>query len=181
MSDYKNIVYLCRKKDRRAQLEFYMMFYKSVYNSCYRILGNPQEAEEVMQESFLKVLEKTTLLQEDAAIMERFLKRIAINQAIDLYRKRQMEFIELDPRYDCSEEPEEENMELQLETIRQTLRQLPEGYRIIFTLHTLENMSYEDIARQLHLSASTVRSQYTRARQKLIVLLQKQHIHENAD
>ena len=98
MNSYKVIVNRCRKRDRRAQLEFYMMFYKSVYNSCLRILGNQQEAEEIMQESLLKVLNKPELIEEDALSTEKILKRIAINSSIDLYRKRKIKFVELDDK-----------------------------------------------------------------------------------
>lgn len=90
MSDYNIIRRPMQKGDRRAQLEFYMLFYKSVYNCCFRILGNPQESEEVMQETFLKVLDKIDEYTGDADSMKRILKRIAINRSIDICRKRKI-------------------------------------------------------------------------------------------
>lgn len=56
---------------------------------------------------------------------------------------------------------------------------LPEGYRIILSLHLIEGLEYAEIAEQLNLSASTVRSQFTRARQKLIHLIKEHYSHEN--
>lgn len=182
MNSYKVIVHQCRKRDRRAQLEFYMMFYKSVYNSCFRILGNPQEAEEMMQESFLKVLNKTELLQDDAVSMEKILKRIAINSSIDCYRKRKICFVELEDKYASVSEPETDDAlqnEIRLEAIEQMMQLLPEGYRMILSLHLIEDMDYAEIAEQLNLSASTVRSQFTRAKQKLIYLIKEHYSHEN--
>ncbi len=182
MNNYKFIVHQCRKRDRRAQLEFYMMFYKSVYNSCFRILRNQQEAEEVMQESFLKVLNKTELLQEDPISMEKTLKRIAINSSIDCCRKRKIRFVELEDKYDFTTGNETEEIlqnEIRLEAIEQMLHLLPEGYRMILSLHLIEEMDYAEIAEQLNLSASTVRSQFSRAKQKLIYLIKEHYSHEN--
>lgn len=184
MNNYKVIVYQCRNKDHRAQLEFYMMFYKSIYNSCFRILGNSQEAEEIMQESFLKVFNRPELLKDDIRGMEKTLKRIAINNSIDIYRKRKIEFVELEDQYDATIPPETDmeddlQTELRLEAIEQMMKLLPEGYRMILSLHLIEDMDYTEIAGQLNVSASTVRSQYTRARQKLINLIKEHYSHEN--
>jgi len=182
MNSYKVIVQQCRKRERRAQLEFYMLFYKSVYNSCFRILGNQQEAEEIMQESFLKVLDKTELLQEDAGSMERMLKRIAINSAIDCYRKRKIRFVELEDKYATAPEAETEELlqnEIRIEAIERMMQLLPQGYRLILSLHLIEGMDYAEIAEQLNVSASTIRSQFTRARQKLIHLIKEHYSHEN--
>ena len=180
MSDYKIIIRKCLQKDDRAQLEFYMHFYKSVYNSCFRILGNPQEAEEVMQETFLKAFDKLETYDCDEKSMERILKRIAVNRSIDLYRKRKIRFKELDEEVDTiMEEDEQEEIEIRLEAIGRAMKLLPEGYRIILSLHLLENMEYEEIAQKLQISASTARSQFTRARQKLIQLVKKHSHYEN--
>mgnify|MGYP001028677888 CR=1 FL=1 len=182
MNSYQVIAHHCRKRERRAQLEFYMMFYKSVYNSCFRILGNQQEAEEIMQESFLKVLNKTELLQEDAVSMEKILKRIAINRSIDCYRKRRIRFVELEDQHAFAPDDETEEAqqnEIRLEAIEQMMPLLPEGYRMILSLHLIEGMDYAEIAGQLNVAVSTIRSQFTRARQKLIYLIKKHYSHEN--
>ncbi len=182
MNSYKVIVQQCRKRERRAQLEFYMLFYKSVYNSCFRILGNQQEAEEIMQESFLKVLDKTELLQEDAGTMEKMLKRIAINSSIDCYRKRKIRFVELEDKYAIVPETETEELqqnEIRIEAIERMMQLLPQGYRLILSLHLIEGMDYAEIAERLNVSASTIRSQFTRARQKLIHLIKEHYSHEN--
>lgn len=182
MNSYKAIVHQCRKRERRAQLEFYMMFYKSVYNSCFRILGNQQEAEEIMQESFLKVLDKPGLLLEEAESMEKMLKRIAINSSIDCYRKRKIRFVELEDAFPDVPDTETEDAmqdEIRLEAIEQMMQLLPEGYRMILSLHLIEGMEYAEIAERLNVSASTVRSQFVRARQKLTDLVKEHCSHEN--
>lgn len=179
MSDYKTILRGCLNRDRRAQLEFYMQFYKSVYNSCYRILGNPQESEEVMQETFLKVLDRIENYREDACTMERILKRMAVNRSIDIYRKRKIKFVELNDQLDYTEDTTAtENDEIRIEAISKMMQLLPQGYRLILNLHLIEEMDYTDIASRLQLSPSTVRSQYARAKQKLTELIKKNYSHE---
>lgn len=180
MSDYNTMLRLCLQRDRRAQLEFYMHFYKSVYNSCFRILGNPQEAEDVMQETFLKVFDKIESLHCDESGMERILKRIAINQSIDLFRKRKILFTDLNEETDYpGEETAPEEIELQLEAVHRMMKLLPEGYRMILNLKLVEGLDYEDIASQLQISSSTVRSQFTRARQRLIQLIKEHYSYES--
>lgn len=177
MENYPSIVAACRRQDKKAQMQFYALFCKSVYNSSLRIVGNGPEAEEVMQETFLKVFTRPHLLQESEASMERMLRRIAINHSIDIFRKRNIRFEEFTERHSASlpdEEPEEEDTtDATLEMIRQGIGRLPDGYRMILSLHLIEGLKYEEIAHQLGISASGVRSQYVRARQKLIQMIQE--------
>lgn len=180
MNSYNDILRRCKHQDRRAQLEFYSIFYKGVYNSCFRILGNPQESEEIMQETFLKVFDRLDDYEDGQEYMLRILKRIAINASIDLLRKRKVQFVELNETHDYIDFPDEqEETELQLEAIRRMMEMLPEGYRLVITLHLIEGMEYDEIARQLHLSSSSVRSQFTRGREKLKKLIKEHYYHEN--
>ena len=174
------IIAACRSQDKKAQLQLYNLFCKSVYNSSLRILGNSQEAEEVMQETFLKVLTRPHLLQDNEKAMERMLRRIAINHSIDIFRKRNKHFKEFttysantlsDNENEEEESDEGEMQEATVEMIRQGIRKLPDGYRMILSLHLIEGLKYEEIAHQLEISASSVRSQYVRARKRLIQLI----------
>lgn len=179
METYTNIIAACRRQDKKAQLQLYNLFCKCVYSSSLRILGNSQEAEEVMQETFLKVLTRPHLLQDNEKAMERMLRRIAINHSIDIFRKRNKHFKEfttysantLSDNEEEEESDEEEMQETTVEMIRQGIRELPDGYRMILSLHLIEGLKYEEIAHQLEISASSVRSQYVRARKRLIQLI----------
>lgn len=106
MNSYTEIYRQCLRQEPKAQLKFYTLFYKGVYNSCYRILGESQEAEEVMQEVFLKVFDRMEECSDGQEGMARMLKRMAINRSIDLLRKRKVVFTELKEEGNY---PEEEN------------------------------------------------------------------------
>jgi len=159
-------------------MAFYDLFFKPVYQSAYAIVGNHDDAEEIMQDTLLKVFAKTDLLHEDISIMTRLLKRIAINQAIDALRKRKefifpMEEEEETALEDVEDENDEEN-ELTIEDIKHGIDCLSPVYRSILSLRLFEEMSFADIAVTLKINASTARVQYQRGILKLRTLLKQQ-------
>lgn len=182
MDDYETIRQGCLRGDRGAQLNFYKCFCGFVYSSCLRVLGNAQEAEEVMQETFLKAFD-TFHAYADTPVndMERILKRIAVNRSIDRLRKRHFTFADLgeaDSPSEDGEASEEDLAELQQEAIQSTLPLLPEGYRLVLTLYYAEEMTTAEIAERLRIAPSSVRSQCARAKQKLIELIKKNYRYE---
>lgn len=180
MDNYPDIIERCKQREQEAQIEFYSLFCKSVYASCFRILGNAEEAEDIMQETFIKILNNPERYDTDQEGMRRILNRIAVNASIDRYRKKKKSrFTELKDNYDYSEdfsEDTETEIQMKLEAIYRNLSLLPEGYRVILSLHLIEGMEYQEIAKKLKISASTVRSQFTRAKAKLIELIQNDRI-----
>ncbi|MDL2251325.1 RNA polymerase sigma factor [Odoribacter sp. OttesenSCG-928-J03] len=161
-------------------MEFYSLFYKGIYNSSLRILGDSFEAEEVMQETFMKVFKQPELYEADAVAMKKKLNRIAINHSIDIYRKRKVRFVELNENNHLipDEQDEAELEDISIEAIYQMINLLPDGYRLIVNLHLIEGIEYDEIAENLQLSATTIRSQFSRARQKLIQLIKENYNYE---
>ena len=107
------------------------------------------------------------------------MRRIAVNAAIDIQRRRKIIFVPSDENTqpdDCKQEDEEEyeRQEIQIEQIRRHIQRLPTGYRIIITLKLLEEMTFNEIAAQLHTTASTARSQYYRGIRKLKQMVEKE-------
>lgn len=174
--EYADLLEQCQQNDKKAQLQFYQIFYKKIYNCCFRILHNSQDAEDVMQEAFLKILSDLSHY-DSLEIIERVLKRIAINKAIDVLRRKKVQFVELDDVFENHTDlPDEfEENEIDIGHIRQIVETLPEGYKMVINLHLFEEMDFQEIAQVMDISASTVRSQYSRAKQKLIYLLKKSH------
>lgn len=170
---------MCRKGDRNAQMELYYRYFKAMYNTSLRILGRTDDAEDVMQEAFIKAFRRLTEF-EGRSGLGIWLKRIVINTSIDKLRKRRrlME-AELNEERTTEEEDEtsawekEEDIEAQTEQIRKAIMQLPEGYRIVISLHLLEGYDHEEIGKILGISNSTARSQFARGRKKLIEILKE--------
>ena len=175
MDRYTDILHRCIKRDRRAQMEFYTLFCRGVYNSCFRILNNPMDAEEVMQETFIKFFDHVLDFFLPYPDLERKLRRMAINASIDVIRRRRVLLVPIDDNLDCAEDVygEEEEADISVEQIQQAIAQLPDGYRTIVNLRLIEEFSFEHIAQILGIAPSTARSQFVRARKKLEILIKK--------
>lgn len=169
MNSYKEILTGLKKNDCRLQMQFYDMFAETTYQGAFAVLGNGSEAEEIMQDTVLKALTRTSLINEDETQMRKILRRIAVNAAIDVMRKRKsyFHFEDIENIADCTDEDSiYENMPA-VANIRQAIDSLALGYRTILILRLFENMNFEEIAKRLKLSQSSVRSQYSRALSKL--------------
>ena len=170
-----NIINLCKKSDRKAQTYLYSAFYRKVYNSCFRILQNQYEAEDAMQESFIKVFSRLDKYEKGMPF-EAWILRIAINTAIDKLRENKPDWVNYDEKhfYHLEDEDESEEWELTLEKTKQikaAIEQLPDAARVIISLYLIEGYDHEEISGILHISSGNVRIQYMRAKQKLIEML----------
>ncbi|MFP4621866.1 MAG: RNA polymerase sigma factor [Bacteroidales bacterium] len=172
---YKNIhqdvIDRCRKGEQKAQFQIYKLYYKAMYNTSYRIMNNRMEAEDIMQEAFLKAFDKIHTYSGEVSFGA-WLKRIVINHSLDELKKKKIALDSLeDTPYDLEDESEEEEDEKEtqnkVENIREAINKLPDGYRIVLSLYLLEGYDHEEIAEILNMSSSTSRSQYTRAKKKL--------------
>jgi RNA polymerase sigma-70 factor (ECF subfamily) len=165
------------KKDRRAQTEVYSTYYKRVYSSCLRILNDPHEAEDLMQEAFMHAFKKIESFRGDANLGT-WICRIAINKCLDHLKKRRVD-LELDDnweRRDAGEYEIEESDNPDLDKVYEAMKTLPEGCRIVFSLHLLEEMDHETIDYRLGIKEASSRAQYARARNKIRSLLNQSHV-----
>ena len=171
----ESIIRQCRKGEHRAQMQLYNTFYKRVYNSCYRILRDSQEAEDAMQESFLKALTRLDDYDE-ATPFEAWLVRIAINTSIDKLRKKEVDMIALNENigYNTVDDNDSDDWEYiigKVEQVKKAIEKLPETSRLVINLYLIEGYDHEEIAEILKIPTGTVRVQYMRAKQKLVELI----------
>ena len=152
-----------------------------LYRLARRILNNPAEAEDAVQEVMIKVWQKRDEL---AAIqnIEAWLIRLTRNQSIDLVRSRRknqqdLEVIQQlpDKRMDIHQEVATKN---QVDLIKKSINQLPETQRMILQLREIEGFSYQEIADLLDISISQVKVQIFRARKLLKSILFKKYEYE---
>lgn len=165
----ENLVESCRKGKRTAQLALYERFARTLYIACLRITGNPAEAEEAMQDSFLKIFNR--LAQYDGnQSFEAWIHRIAVHTAIDYVRKQNRVFEELTDNYPEpeSDAPDEEEIQCSVRQVKAAAAKLPPGYRIVLSLYLFEGYDMEEIASILHIQPPSVRTQYLRAKRKLL-------------
>ena len=164
-------IFFRNKKSPAFQRELYELHFRRIYNTCLRIIGNPQDAEETMHDVFLKLFDKIEDLHDEKAFYS-WSQRVTIRTAIDRVRAKsklvfeQIENKQIENLPDADDEPEEE-MELSVEDVKRELNNLPDGYRIVLSMRLFEECEFEEIAKVLQIKVSTVRSQYVRGRDKL--------------
>lgn len=175
---HRELIDLCRQNDSRAQCKVYEMYYKAMYNTCLRIIKDVSIAEDVMQEAFLTAFEKIGSFKGESSFGA-WLKRIVINKSLDELKKHHPVFDPLENSYealhlqdeDAFSEENEIELTKKINQIRQTISLLPDGYRIILSLYLFEGYDHEEISEILQISGSTSRSQFSRAKRKLLELL----------
>ena len=174
---HQDLVDRCRDRERGAQFEIYGLYYKAMFNTSLRIVKDPGEAEDIMQESFLSAFDKIETYSGSVSFGA-WLKKIVVNRSLDSLKKRRLYFEMLDEKVvPVAEEAMDEDIGEKVEEIREAIMKLPDGFRIVLTLYLLEGYDHEEIGQILNISSSTSRSQFTRARQKLIDML-KNRINE---
>jgi RNA polymerase sigma-70 factor (ECF subfamily) len=142
-----------------------------MFNTAMRILNNREEAEDVLQESFIAAF-KNIQQYSGKFSFGSWLKRIVINRSIDALKKRNLNLVSLEEKEIA--QPENEITEasfLSIEAIKEAVKELPDGYRLVITLYLFEDYSHKKISEQLNISEGTSKSQYARARKKLMELI----------
>lgn len=153
-------------------MALYEMYAKRLYLTCFRIIGNVNEAEEAMQDAFLKIF--TRIGQYDRnKNFEVWMHRIAVNTAID-YVRRQLPLEEAFSENKIMEEEEavdeeaEQEIAFSVNKIKEGIQLLAPGYRLILTLYLFEGYDMEEISSILQIKPASVRTQYMRGKNKLI-------------
>ena len=167
-----NLVENCRKGKRSAQLALYERYARKLFVACLRIVGNASDAEEAMQDSFLKIF--TRIDQYDGGQnFEAWIHRIAVHTAIDYVRRQNQVWEELSENYPEPEndEPDEEKIQYTIEQIKAATAKLPPGYRVVLSLYLFEGYDMEEIASILNIQPPSVRTQYLRAKRKLLEIV----------
>jgi RNA polymerase sigma factor (sigma-70 family) len=147
-----------------------------MYNTALRITRNTALAEDVLQESFLNAFQSLSYYRGDASFGS-WLKRIVINKAITLAKKEsRWELIENEEELDSIEDVDTEP-EYDLETVKQLITELPDGFRTVLSLYLLEGYDHKEIAEILDISESTSKTQYKRAKERLraTILAKRKH------
>jgi RNA polymerase sigma factor (sigma-70 family) len=154
----------CRRGDRKMQHELYNRFAPKMYGVCLRYASNAEEAEDILQEGFIKIFNKINSYRGDGSF-EGWIRRIFVNTAIEHFRKR----IYLQPISETEENTVEGKYlsvldNLAEKDIIQLVQQLSPGYRTVFNMYVVEGYTHKQIAEMLGISEGTSKSQLSRAK-----------------
>jgi RNA polymerase sigma-70 factor (ECF subfamily) len=170
----KKIIKGCLKNNQADQYRLYTLFSKKMYGVCLRYAGSYDEAQDILQEGFIKVFEKLDTFRGQGSF-EGWIKRIMIHTAIEKYRERiyHLSVDDLGHKGHAFEEnagPEK----LRFEELLNLIHLLPDQYRLVFNLSVLEGMSHKEIGEVLGITESTSRSNLSRARMLLQEMIARQ-------
>ena len=171
-----NLVVECKQGSKKACYELYRLYSKAMLNVAFRIVGNIGEAEDVLQEAFLDAFNKLKDFRQETTF-GLWLKQIVVNRSINLLRKRKLEIIGLEGDHleniPEEESEDEEEVQYQVAMVKEAMKQLPDGYRVVLSLYLLEGYDHEEISQILNISENTSRTQFLRAKRKLMEILKR--------
>jgi RNA polymerase sigma factor (sigma-70 family) len=175
--DDKALVEGCAKGERPAQQELFNRFSGKMLSVCKRYAENQEEAEDMLQEGFLKVFVKIEFFKNEGSL-EGWIRRIMVNTALDLLRKNKnlKNNVDLETTYNLSSNQENALQSLGAEELMKMLNEMPVGYRTVFNLFVIEGYSHKEIGEMLEISENTSKSQFSRARAHLKNLLEKYYV-----
>ncbi|WP_447641401.1 MULTISPECIES: RNA polymerase sigma factor [Chitinophagaceae] len=173
--DDQRLMQLCRRGKSNGFTELYKRYSKAVFNSIVRLVTDFAQAEDLLQEVFVTLYQEI-MKGRDIEYFGGFSKRIAVNKAISFLRqnKRVLVFEDYSEHVVHEESEDEDAFELRVEDVKKAINSLPEGYRTVVNLYLVEGLPQEEIAEILGISHATVRTQYHRAKKKILFLLQKE-------
>ncbi len=169
MYDNRKLIKNCLKGQPAAQKQLYDSYAPSMLGVCYRYTKSLQDAEDILQDGFIKVFRFLHQYNGDGELGA-WIRRIMVNTALNYLKQNnkyqyEMVFDKTELHIASQDDP---NMTLQAKDLAGLIRQLPIGYQTIFNLYAVEGYSHPEIGEMMGISEGTSRSQYMRARHLLI-------------
>lgn len=171
------ILHGCLHNDSNAQRELYSRYSPKMLSVCYRFAHNREDAEDMLQEGFIKVFGQIHTFQNKGAF-EGWIRRIIVHTCINNLKKNKKFNESVDIIHATTIQVREESVPsiVQAKQVVECIRLLPIGYRTVLNLYAIEGYSHKEIADVLDIEESTSRSQYTRAKQMLEDILVRKNI-----
>lgn len=172
------IIGRCLNGERKAQRILYEKYAPLLLGVCIRFTGNRTEAEDILQEAFVKIFLNIGEYTSKGSLTG-WMRRIVINTAITLYHrnKKHKDHYDVDEMKERTPGGDTADPEFTREEMLKVIAELPAGYRVVFNLYALEGFKHKEIAKELGIDINTSKSQYSRAkkiiRHKLMILKQE--------
>jgi len=168
MYSEEELIHRCLKNDVKAQEEFYRRFAPKMYGVCLRFAKNQMEADDFLQEGFIKVFTNLKSFRNEGSL-EGWIRRTIVNTAINLIKKNSKYLNDTDvEKADLLPQDEAGALNhLCVEELLELIARLPVGYRMVFNLNVIEGYTHKEIGELLDISENTSKSQLSRARQTL--------------
>lgn len=169
-----DVVEKCKANDRSAQLELYRKYCEGMYIVAMRFVKDADDAEDVLQESFIKAFQKIHQFQGDVTFGA-WLKRIVINKCIDFLKSKKETLLPLDEGYMEVVDNDDWTVPsaISIEQVRSTIDNLGSKYRYVLMMFLLEGYDHQEIAQILNISETACRTRLLRGKAQLKELLKE--------
>ena len=168
----------CKKRDPECQKLLFKAFYGRMLGLCLRYSNQRDDAQDVVQEGFIRLFDKIDLYKETGSF-EGWIKKIFVNMALDNLRRNKMQLISIDADGCRKELRAHEKLDQSLldrisqEKLLEAIQNLSPVYRTVLNLHVYEGYTHDEIASELGISAGTSKSNLSKAKVNLKKMLQK--------
>ena len=174
MEDFKPILSDCIAGNQKAQAKLYQLFAPKMFGVCLRYARDRMEAEDNLQEGFIKVFNNLKSFRNDGSL-EGWIRRIMINVSLEKFRKQHLLYpVEDVSVYDSINFSDDVIAKISADDLMKFIQELPPRYQLVFNLYVIEGMSHQEIASEMSITQGTSKSNLSRAREIL-----KKKVHEN--
>ncbi len=170
-----DIIEQCKQNNRKAQLQLYNQYCNGMYIVANRFVKDAQDAEDVVQEAFIKAFTRLHQFKADVTFGA-WLKRIVVNKSIDFLKSKKQRLVELDEVHLKVIDTENDDKWLvddaiTLEDVKSAINKLPDKYQYVVMLYLIEGYDHQEISEILDISEVASRTQLSRGKAKLQDLL----------
>ena len=170
MEELSQLIRDCAAGKSMAQSHLYQLFASKMYGVCLRYSRDATEAEDNLQDGFIKVFEKIDTFRHEGSF-EGWMRRIMVNVSLEKYRKQNLlQTVDDISSYEMPDLKDEIISEISANDLMKLIRELPPRYRMVFNLYVFEGMNHKEIAGEMKISEGTSKSNLARAR----IILKKQ-------
>lgn len=168
---HRSLILQSQEGNPAAQAELYKLYAKAMYNICRRMMGNEEEAKDILQESFVDAFRKLPSLRE-VNTFSLWVKRIVTNNCINAIRKRKIQTQELEENWDVVD-PDSyatddfDYSQYKAAKVMALVDDLPSGCRTVLSLYLFEGYDHKEIAQILSISESASKAQYCKAKARI--------------
>ncbi|MBK5212689.1 MAG: sigma-70 family RNA polymerase sigma factor [Flavobacteriaceae bacterium] len=157
------LIIKCKHQDAKAQGELYKQYNRVLFAICLRYSPNFNEAEDNLQDAFITIFNKVEQYKGKGSF-EGWMKRVTVNTVLQKYRKQRTFEIVGEGQIEDEAEVEIENEEIPLDFLLKIVQELPDRYRLVFSMYVMDGYQHKEIAEMLGISDGTSKSNLARAR-----------------
>ena len=169
--NHKELVEKSKLGNRKAQYKLYELYVDAMFNIGIRMLKSKEDAEDIVQESFIKAFKNLNQFNYESSFGA-WLKRIVVNNCINFLKSKKKSITDLETHeFYLTDEKIPEVNDFNIRKIKKGIELLPNGFQQIINLYLIEGYDHNEISEIVGITTSTSKSQYHRAKKKLIEII----------